>query len=246
MYGLMLTISMLTGYVFIRHQMIRRFPLAEYVVDIFLLLMIAGTLMGARIFALIFEMRVPLSRIPAYLIRPQSTGVTFYGGFLVALLILIVFIRHYRLDFWELSDILALPTAFGLGLTRVGCFFAGCCWGRPTDLPWAVTFTHPEALTGIKHLPLHPVQLYHSAANFMIFGALYLVCFRWRSRPRGVVFVLFLILYAVGRFFTEYFRGDDYRGFVFGTLSIGQFVSLWVFAAGIIGIAAIHRRNHPL
>jgi phosphatidylglycerol---prolipoprotein diacylglyceryl transferase len=243
MYGLMLAISMLIGYGFVRRQMIKRFALSEHVVDLFLLLLILGSLMGARLFALIFEMKVPFSRILGCLVRFQPSGVTFYGGFLMALPILIGFILRYHINFLELADILTLPTAFGLGLTRVGCFLAGCCWGRPADVPWAVTFTHPESLAGLKNLPLHPVQLYHSSVNFLIFGILCIITFSRRSSSRGVVFALFLLLYSTGRFFTEYFRGDHYRGFVVGGLSTGQFISLWIFAAGLLCLCVIRRRS---
>ena len=244
MYGLMLAISILAGYLFIKHQMLRRFALAEHVVGIFILLMIVGSLIGARLFALIFEMNVPLAQIPGYLIRPQPAGVTFFGGFLLALLIFTCFVWYYRINFWEMGDILVVPTAFGLGLTRVGCFLAGCCWGHPTDLPWAVYFTHPEAITPLKFIPCHPAQLYHSATNFAIFGLLLIVYYRWRSRPRGLIFVLFLTLYAVGRFVTEFFRGDAYRGFVWDGISSAQFISLFVFSAGLVGIMTLLRHKH--
>ena len=243
MYGLMLTLSMGCGYLFARRQMVRRFALAEHWIDLMILMIAMGALMGARLFALAFEMKLPLSQIPAYLFRPQASGVTFYGGFITALVVLVIFIRLYRLNFWETADILSIPTVFGLGVTRIGCFLAGCCWGTPTQLPWAVMFTHPEALTPIKHVPLHPVQLYHSAANFVVFGVICMAYFKWPSRPRGIVFLLFITLYGVGRFFTEFFRGDAYRGILWGGISIGQLISVGLFLFGLAGICAIVKRN---
>lgn len=236
MYGLMLTISILIGHFFARRQMVRKLALAEHRVDLVILMIAMSALLGARLFALVFEMNVPFSRIPALLFRPQASGVTFYGGFLAALAALSFLIHLYRIDFWEVADILSVPTAFGLGLTRIGCFLAGCCWGIPTRLPWAATFTDPEALTPMKHVPLHPVQLYHSVANFAVFGVIGIAYFKWPSRPRGMVFLLFITFYGMGRFFTEFFRGDAYRGIWWGGISTGQLISVGLFLFGLFGI----------
>jgi phosphatidylglycerol:prolipoprotein diacylglycerol transferase len=120
---------------------------------------------------------------------------------------------------------------------------AGCCWGKPADLPWSVVFSNPEAITPHKHIPLHPVQLYHSFSNLLIFLIMFTVFTKYRNRPRGFLFTLFLLLYPVGRFITEAFRGDAARGFLFDTFSTSQFISLLVFTAGLIKLADILRSS---
>jgi phosphatidylglycerol:prolipoprotein diacylglycerol transferase len=134
------------------------------------------------------------------------------------------------------------PLADGIG--RWGCFFSGCCWGTPTDLPWAVTF--PEVgrrfHRGLPDVPLHPTQIYFSLVGFAIFLAL-----AWlyrRKRFHGQIISTFLLLYAVTRFFLEYVRGDEERGFLLGGLvSTSQGVSLLFAAAGIAAYVALDRRH---
>ena len=110
---------------------------------------------------------------------------------------------------------------------------AGCCWGSPTDLPWGVTYTHPDAFTAVKHVALHPAQLYEAFGAFLLFG--YLL---WRFRKRqylGQITFHGLIGYSIVRFLAELFRGDDYRGYLFGGfISYSQFISLLIipFAIG--------------
>jgi phosphatidylglycerol:prolipoprotein diacylglycerol transferase len=246
LYGLMLALSMVSGYLFARRQMIRRLRLAQTTVDAFALALILGSLLGARIFSLVVERSVALREIPSYLFRFQSTGVTFYGGFIVALLVITLFVWKCDLSFWALADILTVPLIFGLALTRIGCFMAGCCWGRPTDMPWAVTFSNPESLTPLKHIPLHPTQLYHSSANFAIFLALLVVYYRYKCRSEGLVFTLFLILYPLGRFFTEFFRGMEGRRLVFDVFSTSQCISIVVFGLGMAKLWLLTRREGPL
>jgi phosphatidylglycerol:prolipoprotein diacylglycerol transferase len=240
-YGLMLGISFLCGYGFARRQLIRRYQIPAGPVDLFLSCLILGGFFGSRLFSILFEMSVPLEKVPSYLFGYQSSSVTFFGGFLVDVLVLMIFIRKYRMNFWDMADTLCLPVAFGLALTRIGCFMAGCCWGKPGGGPWAVVFSHPEAITPDKHIPLHPVQLYHSLSNLLIFIILFTLFIKFRTRPRGFLFTLFMLLYPLGRFITEYFRGDAARGFLFDTFSTSQFISILVFTGGLIKLADILR-----
>jgi len=234
LYGLMLGLSFLFGYGFARRRLIRHLNLPAGPVDLFLSLLILAGFFGSRLFSILFEMSIPLKKMPSYLFGFQSSGVTFFGGFIAALLVLLIFIRKFRIPFLDMADILSLPVAFGLALTRIGCFMAGCCWGKRADLPWAVIFSHPEAITPDKHIPLHPVQLYHSIANGVIFLILLIVFSKYKSRPGGFLFALFFLLYPVARFITEFYRGDEARGFLFNALSTSQCISIIMFFAGLI------------
>jgi phosphatidylglycerol:prolipoprotein diacylglycerol transferase len=119
---------------------------------------------------------------------------------------------------------------------------AGCCWGRPTDVPWAVTFSHPNTFATLRNVPLHPTQLYEAAGALAIFGYLQ---WRWKDRKYvGQIFFHSLVLYAVLRFIIELYRGDEYRGYVFNNLiSYSQLVSLVILPFAIAGIVLYSRRR---
>jgi phosphatidylglycerol:prolipoprotein diacylglycerol transferase len=164
-------------------------------------------------------------------------GGVFYGGFLAALFFTIWYVRVQKLSFWKLADVLAPAVALGQSVGRLGCFSAGCDYGRPTSVPWGVTFTSTLAheVTGVPlGQRLHPAQLYESLTTLAIFGLL----LWWfpRKRQDGDIFLGYMGLYAVARFFLEFLRGDEDRGFVFDhLLSTSQFIALLALA----GIAAV-------
>jgi len=162
----------------------------------------------------------------------QAGGV-FYGGLLGALAVSWVYLRKARLPALVVADVFAPGIALGHAIGRIGCFAAGCCWGTECHLPWAVTFTNPAAhqLVGVPlDVPLHPAQLYESAAEFAIFGILY-----WRSERghgRGDIISLYLMLYGAARFAVEFFRNHE-QGNLWGTpLDASQWISLVLFLAG--------------
>ena len=98
-------------------------------------------------------------------------GLVFYGGLVLGIVVSIVFLRLRRMPVWETGDIIAPGLALGQAVGRIGCLAAGCCYGEPTTLPWAVTFTHPACLAPLDQ-PLHPTQAYSSLSLFAIFGLL--------------------------------------------------------------------------
>ena len=149
----------------------------------------------------------------------QSAG-DFYGGFIGAILAaLIYFRRHPELPAWETADLCAPAIALGQAIGRIGCFMAGDDYGRPTDLPWAVTFRHPDAadIGGAPlGIPLHPVQLYESLACLVLFFVL--VRLARNKKFDGEIILAYSSLYALARYFLEFLRGDADRGFVLGGL----------------------------
>ena len=198
---------------------------------------IVGAILGAKALMI-------LRAFPEYAAAPSglfslsvlvSAG-DFYGGFIGALIASAVFFRrHPRLPFWRAADLCGPAIALGQAIGRVGCFMAGDDYGRPTQLPWAVTFTDPDAASiggAPLGMPLHPVQLYESAICLVLFAVL--VRLSRHKRFDGEVILAYTLLYAAARFILEFFRGDDDRGFIFGgLLSTSQFIAL------ILGPAAI-------
>ena len=157
-------------------------------------------------------------------------GLVFYGGLILAVLVGIWRIRAMKLPLWTMADCLAPGIALGHAFGRIGCLLNGCCYGRPTDLPWAIRFplSHPTA-----HQPIHPSQIYESLLNLAFFAAL-MWGFGRRKFP-GQIFALYLAGYAVLRAFTEWFRGDyDFISRpAAGMFTPGQSTSFLILVAGI-------------
>src|SRR5437773_4743526 len=148
----------------------------------------------------------------------QSGGV-FYGGFIAAAVFGAWYVRAYRLPFWKTGDVVAPAVALGQSVGRLGCFAAGCDYGKPTSSFLGVVFRNPlsHQVTGVPlNIPIHQAQVYESLATLVIFGILL-----WRIRRKaydGEVFIIYIGLYALARFFIEFLRGDEDRGFVFNQL----------------------------
>jgi phosphatidylglycerol:prolipoprotein diacylglycerol transferase len=127
----------------------------------------------------------------------------------------------------------------------MGCFFAGCCWGKPTDVPWAITFTNPFAAANVGtplNVPLHPTQLYEAGAEALILGILLATERRGRPYP-GRTFWLYMLLYAISRFVIEFYRNDP-RGAVM-MFSTSQFISLLLAPLAVIMLVALGRSSTP-
>jgi phosphatidylglycerol:prolipoprotein diacylglycerol transferase len=163
----------------------------------------------------------------------QAGGV-FQGGLFLALVVAVFYMRKARLPGLLTADVFAPGIAIGHAIGRLGCFAAGCCWGVACRLPWAVTFTNPDAhaLVGVPlGIPLHPTQLYESAAEWIIFGILL-----WRiQRPHrpGQIIGLYLILYSAARFLVEFVRAHDQPNLLNGPFSNTQWMSLAFLGVGI-------------
>ncbi|MBI4166468.1 MAG: prolipoprotein diacylglyceryl transferase [Acidobacteria bacterium] len=163
-------------------------------------------------------------------------GGVFYGGFISAVIFAWWYVRVYGLPLWKVFDAYAPGIALGLGIGRLGCFAAGCDYGKPTHSFLGVVFTSPIANL-VSGTPLgvriHPTQLYESLTCVAIF-ALLMRLYR-RKTFDGQIFASYLGMYAVARFGIEFLRGDPDRGFVFGgALSTSQFIAILA-----IGISAI-------
>jgi len=200
---------------------------------------IVGALVGAKallLFRSILDGSFAISDL--WSMSLVTSAGDFYGGFIGGLTASAMFFwRHPTVPVLRAADVCAPAIALGQAIGRVGCFMAGDDYGRPAHLPWAVTFTDPEAerLGGTPlNVPLHPVQLYESAVCLALF--VFLVWLTRRRHRDGDIIVAYTLLYAIARFGLECFRGDADRGFVFvGLLSRSQFIGV-VMAALAIGV----------
>jgi phosphatidylglycerol---prolipoprotein diacylglyceryl transferase len=163
----------------------------------------------------------------------QSAG-TFYGGVVGGIVWTIVFTRVTKLPLLAVLDVCAAPVALGHAIGRVGCFVAGCCYGKPTSLPWGVTFTSPIAarIAGTPlNIPLHPTQLYEAAAELVNFFLL--VWLGRRQKFSGQLIGAFFLLYGIERGMIEFLRADPGRTLMFhDTVSLMQMVSAVLILVG--------------
>lgn len=157
-----------------------------------------------------------------------GNGFVVYGGIMGGALTAYVICRIKKLRFVEYFDLMLPSVALAQGFGRLGCFLAGCCYGRATDSCIGIAFTNSSfAPNGVK---LIPAQLISSAGMFIIAAILFV--YARKKRRDGKVGALYLILYSIGRFLVEFLR-NDHRGEI-GALSTSQFISLFVIVFGII------------
>jgi phosphatidylglycerol:prolipoprotein diacylglycerol transferase len=203
---------------------------------------IVSALIGAKLLLLIVEFDT-FRQSPGELLTLARSGGVFYGGLILAVTVALWYMRRHRMPMWITCDVFAPGIALGHAVGRLGCLAAGCCFGRPTGVPWAVTFTHPEAAANVGtplNVPLHPTQLYESGAELLIL--LLLLATERKGRPfAGRTFWLYLLLYGVSRFVIEFFRGDD-RGLVFDLLPTSQFISLVLIPLSLVMLYVLSRR----
>ncbi|MGH9683668.1 MAG: prolipoprotein diacylglyceryl transferase [Candidatus Acidiferrales bacterium] len=163
-----------------------------------------------------------------------QSGGTFYGGVLGAVLTIAVYTYIHDLPILAVMDTFAAAVPLGHSIGRVGCFAAGCCYGKPTALSWGVTFTNPLAgqLAGTPlGVRLHPTQLYEAGAEFLNF--IFLVWLGRRQRFRGQLIGAYFILYGFERGTIEFFRGDPGRTLMFhDSVSLMQIVSVLLILTG--------------
>jgi phosphatidylglycerol:prolipoprotein diacylglycerol transferase len=246
-YGLLVALAFLAG-LQVASKLAKRVGLdPEAVSSVGIYAAMAG-IVGAKLFLVLNDFgyyRANPGQI--FSLATLQAGGVFYGGFLVALAVAIWRMRHYGLAPLPVADIFAPAAALGHAIGRIGCFLAGCCWGKPTSVPWAVTFTDPAArdLVGVPlNVPLHPTQLYEAVALAVIFVIL------WRQFGRshrpGAILGLYLVLYSSFRFGVEFLRDPSERAFPFGwVLSSTQWMAVGLVAVGVYLLAGRRKVPYP-
>ncbi len=242
-YGVLLAASYLLGLQLARIRA-RRWGLdPNRVLDLGIYIIIAA-LVGAKLLLLVVDFDQFRSS-PGEILTLVRSGGVFYGGLILAVAVAFWYILKHHLPFWTTCDVFAPGIAMGHVTGRLGCFAAGCCYGKPTTLPWGITFTNPLAAANVGTplgTPLHPTQLYEAGAELVIL--MLLLSTERKGRPfAGRTFWAYMLLYAISRFVIEFYRGDP-RGVVFGVLSTSQFISV-VLAPLSLGMLAWLSRASP-
>lgn len=231
-YGLFLALAFL-GAIFIAAREARRLGLpVETFYDLCFYAVVAA-LAGSRLMYVVLDLPTFLAH-PLKIFALWEGGLDFQGGVILAFAVAIWYIRRHRLPWRPTLDALALGMPVGQFFGRIGCFMAGCCYGSPSSLPWAVVFSNPQTLCPLRE-PLHPAQLYESFLSLGVFGALTLL--KTRKRYDGQMILAYFYLAGVVRFFVEFFRSlQDYRGPVyFGWMPLTQLIAFCLaVVAGVL------------
>ena len=205
---------------------------------------IISALVGAKLLLVVTDFKT-FSANPRELVSLVREGGVFYGGLILAVLVAFWYIRRIGLPLWTTCDVFAPGIALGHVVGRFGCLFAGCCYGKPTSVSWAIRFTDPFAASNAGtplNVPLHPTQLYEAGAEALILGML--LATEWRGRRfAGRTFWLYMFLYAVSRYIIENYR-DDPRGSIL-IFSTSQFISLILAPLAIVMLVYLRRRTAP-
>jgi len=206
---------------------------------------LAGILGAKAAFAITYwtELGPDLASRLIYVFKGFPYGFVFYGGFAAGAAAFLIYCRRNKLNFLKTADHFVAPLALAHGFGRLGCFLAGCCYGRPTSGSLGVVFTLPmcEVPQAYLGVPLHPAQLYEAAGNFLIFGALAWVSHKRGPHPGGRILAVYMLSYSVLRFTVEFLRGDDRGGSWLG-LSPAQLLSIVAASAAIIMLVKIRKK----
>jgi phosphatidylglycerol---prolipoprotein diacylglyceryl transferase len=235
-YGVFLALAFLCA-IFVTVRLAARDGLPKEKIYDLCLWLLLSSLVGSKLLMLFTE--------PEYRANPKllfsldflRSGGVFYGGLIGALLTGFFLMRRWKLPWWKTADACAPGIALGNFFGRQGCFSAGCCWGKPTTLPWGVQFTEAgHEITGVPTgVHLHPTQLYESFAMLIVF--FFLLWLHKKKKFSGQVILAYAVIYAMVRFMIEFVR-DDPRGDVLGLttltgLSTSQLIGL------VVGIGAL-------
>src|SRR5687768_12733218 len=242
-YGVLLAAAYLLGLQFALVRARKRGLDPNRVMDLGIWIIVSA-LAGAKLLLLIVEWDT-YGRNPSELLTLIRSGGVFYGGLIAAVIVALWYLRRYRMPVWQVTDVFAPGIALGHVVGRLGCLFAGCCFGKPTSVPWAITFRNEYAAQNVGtplNVPLHPTQLYEAGAELLILIVLLATERKGRTFP-GRTFWGYMFLYGVSRFIIEFYRGDA-RGMIAG-FSTSQFVSLIIVPLSIIMLIYLARRPSP-
>jgi len=238
-YGVLIAIGFILGLALAVRQAKKQGIPADKIIDLGFYMLIAA-IIGSRLFFVLVEAGHFL-RNPLDIFKIWQGGLVFYGGVIFAIPVGIWYAKKKGLDIWGTADIFAPSLAIGHAIGRLGCFSAGCCYGEHAEnLPWAVTFMNPDSLAKLG-VPLHPTQLYESAGEFINF--IILIVLRKHQSFKGQLLWTYLLIYSVIRFTVEFFRGDEVRGFIFGSISISQGISILLFLSALIAIRIFRKKK---
>lgn len=225
-YGILMFLGFVIGY-FILKKLAEEKGIEEDVIDNYFLYMIFGTIIGARLFHVLFYNLNYFMQDPIKIFYIWEGGLSSHGAIIANILITIWFCRKNKIKFYDLADIAVIPFALGASFIRLGNFINQELVGKPTNSIFGYKFDNYPELR-------HPVQLYQSFADFTVFVILYI----YKNLPEGFVFWLFIFLYSIDRFFTEFFKDLPF----YGGLTLAQYLSILMFIISAVYLIRLKRR----
>jgi len=223
-YGIIFALGFILAYFFIYHLAKKReLELKKEDVADLILHLIIGTVIGARLFEIIFYNPAYYLSNPLEMFAIWHGGLSFHGGLVGAVIAGYLYSKKKKIEFYDLADITVIPLAFGLFLGRIANFINGELVGRVTNLPWCVKFQYYEGCR-------HPSQLYESFKNLVIFFVLWFV--KDKKLKKGIIFWSFILLYSSIRFLIEFLKDPGEIGFILG-LTMGQLLCIVMFGVGL-------------
>jgi phosphatidylglycerol---prolipoprotein diacylglyceryl transferase len=222
-YGFLILLGIIAAYIyFVKNA--KPYGLVPDDVSGIFLWCIVGVFVGGKLFFFL-ENPDEYVKSPSKMFENPGQGFVFYGSFLFTVPILIWQFRKKQLPVWDMFDIVGVSGALVHAIGKIGCFMAGCCHGKVCHNAMGVVFRDPKSHAEPIGVPLYPVLIIFMAIGIMLF-------LKRRKQFSGQLFLVYGMVYAIGRFITEGYRGDEERGFLFGGIvSHSQFIAILVFAA---------------
>lgn len=247
-YPLLFALATVLG-LYLAVRQAKRTTLDPYLVFKAGVITIVAAFVSARLFVALEKFGY-YSQNPIEILNYWQDGLASSGAYIGGLLAVVIFSWRSGLQPLKFLDCAAPSVALAIFFGRIACFVNGCCYGRPSNLPWAVSFPsgsqpayeqllHGTINPGQTSLPLHPTQLYEAAFGLALF--LFLLKFRKRQRSDGESIALLFLMYSSARFFFEMLRGDD--RWMIGGISVPQYLSVLALALSASFLIAIRRRN---
>jgi phosphatidylglycerol:prolipoprotein diacylglycerol transferase len=212
---------------------------AEIITDIFFVILISA-LVGARLLYVIINFNSYRDNLLG-VFHIWNGGLVFFGGFIAAVTACAIYFKKKNLSIFKTADIIAPGIALGHAVGRIGCLFAGCCYGKVCDLPIAIKFTNSDSLAPLN-IFLHPTQIYSMISNLILFFTL--LWLQKRKKFDGMVFLIYIILYSLFRSIIEFFRGDFRGDFIFDFISLSQGIGFMVSLIAFVILIKLSRSTH--
>ncbi len=225
-YGILIALGLLLATFLMMQRGKKKGIKEDTLIDLIIVCMPAA-IVGARFYYVLFNWSVYQGDIMK-MINIRGGGLAIHGGIIGAVIAGAIYTRIKKLDFWQLADIVAPGLILAQAIGRWGNFFNSEAHGGPTDLPWGIV------VDGVK---VHPTFFYEFVTNMIVFGVL--MKYRDRKKFEGEVFLLYLALYSVGRFFIEGMRTDS---LMLGPIRVAQLMSLSLVVLGLGAIFVVRKR----
>ena len=232
-YGLIYGLGFIAAYLFLFFQSKKgKIKITPKEIDNFVIYLIVGTIVGARLFEVIFWEPAYYFSNPSQILAIWNGGLSFHGGFVGVIIAGYLFSKKYGHSFWKLADIVSIPAIFMLALGRIANFINAELVGKVTDVSWCVVFPNQDGCR-------HPVQLYYALKRFIVFGWMYFLYTKNSVTQKfkdGFIFWNFVLFDNIGRFIVDFWKDDVLH---FG-LTMGQILSLVLI---VVSIYFIYKRH---